>query len=72
MTPSACSLYDKIKLYKLRNGIAPAVVDLRQGPMDAKDLFDCINISECARELIELTNNGYIKFGPFNTIRMLK
>lgn len=56
MKASTCSLYDKIKLFKLKHGYTLSVIDLW----------------EYGSELRELADNGYIKLGDFNTIRILK
>jgi len=40
MTPSACSLYDKIKLYRLNNGCNPATEDVSGNNEDLKELVD--------------------------------
>ena len=56
MKAKTCSLYDKMRLFKLKHGYTQTVNDLRQ----------------YETELRELARNGYIKLGEFNTIRILK
>jgi hypothetical protein len=56
MKAKACSLYDKMKLFRIKHGYTQTVNDMRQ----------------YEAELRELARNGYIKLGEFNTIRILK
>lgn len=65
MTPSACSLYDKIKLFKLKHGYDPEIKEVFSGGPYIQELM--------ANGYVTIDRSNIEGFGSeIKTIRILK